>query len=282
VLRDGLLGSPYSLTEARVIFELAQRRVTELTELRQTLQIDAGYLSRILAHFEADGIAVREPSGSDRRRQRVGLTGAGREAFRVLDRRSTAEIGALLARVGEDDQRRLVGHMEAIRAILEGRTTTAPKLRVPRPGELGWVVERHGALYAQEYGWNESFEALVARIVADYLDNRDSKRERVWIAELGGEPVGCVFCVRKEERVAQLRLLLVEPSARGIGIGTRLVHECIRFARRSGYERIVLWTNDVLIDARRIYERVGFELADQEEHRSFGRRLVGQHWSRSL
>jgi DNA-binding MarR family transcriptional regulator/GNAT superfamily N-acetyltransferase len=265
-----------------VIFELAQRDASELADLRRVLNIDAGYMTRILARFETDGIATRERSRADGRRQVIALTDRGREVFEMLDQRSGEEIRALLSRLTEDDQGRVIGAMGAIRRVLEGSPRPEPCLRPPRPGDFGWVVQRHGVFYAEEYGWDESFEALVARIVADYIDHRDPKRESAWIAEVYGEPVGCVFCCKKEENVAQLRLLLVEPSIRGMGIGTRLVDECVRFARRAGYRHLMLWTNDVLEDARRIYERAGFELVEEEPHRSFGQELVGQNWRRKL
>lgn len=283
LLRAGLLSTPYSLTEARVIFELAQRDATELAELRRILDMDPGYLSRIVARFKADGLVATERSPTDARRQVIRLTDRGREAFEMLDERSSGEVGALLAPLSEEEQRRLIGAMGAIEEILGDSRPPEPFLLRPLgPGDYGWVVHRHGVLYGEEYGWDESFEALVARIVADYLEHHDPKRESAWIAELDGEPVGCVFCTRKEEKVAQLRLLLVEPSARGMGIGTRLVEECMRFARRAGYEQIMLWTNDVLDDARRIYERAGFELREQGRHRSFGHDLVEQTWWRTL
>lgn len=283
VLREGLLRSPYSLTEARVIFELAQRDVTEVVELRRLLDIDAGYLSRILARFEADVLAARQRSGTDGRRQVVRLTDRGRAAFEMLDARSADETRALLSRLTEQGQRRLVAAMGAIRQLLEDSSGPEPcVLRAPAPGDLGWVVHRHGVLYAREYGWDDSFEALVARIVADYVDNRDPQREGAWIAELGGQPVGCVLCVKREDDVAQLRCLLVEPSCRGRGIGARLVDECVDFARQAGYARLTLWTNDVLEQARRVYERAGLELVEEYRHHSFGHRLTGQHWSRAL
>jgi DNA-binding MarR family transcriptional regulator/N-acetylglutamate synthase-like GNAT family acetyltransferase len=282
-LREGLLRTPYSLTEARVIFELAQRDSTELVGLRRLLDIDAGYLTRILTRFEADGLVAKERSPRDRRRQVIRLTGKGRAAFRTLDRRSAKAVRELLSGLGAGEQRRLLGAMGAIQGILEdSQPGELYVLRPPQPGDLGWVVQRHGSLYREEYGWDETFEALVVRIVADYAVRRDPKREAAWIAELDGEPVGCVFCTRKEETVAKLRLLLVEPWARGFGIGTRLVEECVEFARGVGYERITLWTNDVLTDARHIYERAGFRLTDEEPHRSFGHDLVGQHWWREL
>jgi DNA-binding MarR family transcriptional regulator/GNAT superfamily N-acetyltransferase len=283
LLREGLLRSPYSLTEARVIFELAQRRSTDLAELRRRVDIDAGYLSRILARFETDGLATRERSKADGRRQIIRLTAQGWAAFKMLDARSTEQIRALLSRLTDEEQRRLIGAMKIIEEIVERSPRPEPYLLRPLgPGDFGWVVHRHGVLYAEEYGWDESFEGLVARIVGDYVDHRDPRRENAWIAEVDGEPVGCVFCVKKEERTAQLRLLLVDPRARGMGIGSRLVEECMRFARRAGYEQMLLWTNDVLEDARRIYERAGFTLVEEERHHSFGHDLVGQNWSRAL
>jgi DNA-binding MarR family transcriptional regulator/GNAT superfamily N-acetyltransferase len=283
VLEEGLLRTPYSLTEARTIFELAQRPTTELGDLRRTLGIDAGYLSRILSRFESDGLLTKDRSAADGRRQVIQLTRAGRKVFETLNHRSADENRKLLSRLSADEQRRLVGAMTTIRQLLEGAPIRQPfRLRPLAPGDYGWVVQRHGALYAEEYGWDETFEALVARIVADYVYQRDPRRENAWIAELDGEPVGCIFCVKKEAKVAQLRLLLVEPQARGAGIGSKLVDECIRFARRAGYTQMMLWTNDVLVDARRVYERFGFTLIEEERHHSFGHDLVGQNWSIAL
>lgn len=283
LLRDGLLRTPYSLTEARVIFELAQRDATEVVDLRRSLDLDAGYLSRILARFETDGLVAKERSASDGRRQVIRLTVQGRKTFRMLDRRSSHEISKMLLALSDEEQRRLIGAMGAIEEILQGsRQSPSYLIRPPRPGDFGWVVHRHGVLYAEEYGWDETFEGFVARIVADYVDKHDARREAVWIAEVDGEPVGCVFCAEKNLRMAQLRLLLVEPRARGMGIGARLVQECMDFARRAGYAEMTLWTNDVLLDARRIYERAGWKLVEESKHRSFGRDLVGQHWWVSL
>ena len=283
LLREGLLSSPYSLTEARVIFELAQREPTDLSELRRALGMDAGQLSRVVGRLEESRLLARERSREDRRRQLVRLTRKGRGAFETLDRRSAAEVGALLERLGEDEQRRLLDSMAAIQEILGDSPPPAPfVVREPEPGDFGWIVERHGALYAEEYGWDERFETLVARIVAEHAAAADPSRERTWIAELGGRRAGCVMCVAKDERVARLRLLLVEPWARGMGIGARLVDECIRFARAAGYEEMVLWTNDVLAHARPIYERAGFELVGEQPHADFGKRVVGQTWSRPL
>ena len=283
LLRGGYLDSPYSLTEARVLFELAQAGATErgdseISALRRSADIDAGYLSRILARFEADGLITRRRSDTDARRRVITLTSAGEHAFRGLDQRSAEQIGALLDRLTEAEQQRLTAAMATIREIAGPRDRPAAfVLRAPRPGDLGWVIGRNGALYAQEYGWDASYEALVARIVADYA-GRDDPGEAGWIAELDGSPVGCVFCMRKSASTAQLRLLLVEPRARGRGLGERLVAECLAFARRAGYTEIVLWTNDVLAAARRIYQRAGFELVDSDQHHSFGHDLAGQNW----
>lgn len=279
LLREGLLDTPYSLTEARIIFELAREDRTEAGQLRRWLDIDAGYLSRILARFEADGIVSRSRSPQDARRQVIGLTSTGRAVFAKLDALSASQIRSLLAGLPAGRRAALLSAMAGIREALDstprGETLV---LRAPGPGDLGWVVQRNAALYAAEYGWDSSYEALVARIVADYAGRADHKREAAWIAELDGRPAGCVFCMRKSEEVAQLRLLLVEPHARGRGIGERLVAECVSYARRTGYREIVLWTNDVLHAARRIYQRAGFELIGSEEHHSFGHDLVAQDW----
>ena len=283
LLGSGLLGTAHPLPQARILFELGRRDVSEVADLRRGLELDRGYLSRLLGSMEADGLIARDRSPQDARRQEVRLTEAGAKAYAELDARSSQEIRALLEELPEDDQRRLLAAMQVVEDVLgdagHPRTFT---LRHPRSGDYGWVVQRHGALYSEEYGWDESFEALVARIVANYIDHRDPRRECAWIAEAGGRPVGCVFCVRKDDDAAQLRLLLVEPAARGMGIGTRLVDESLAFARQAGYSSITLWTNDVLHDARRIYERAGFTLAEEQRHHSFGHDLVGQHWSRGL
>jgi DNA-binding MarR family transcriptional regulator/N-acetylglutamate synthase-like GNAT family acetyltransferase len=278
-LREGLLDTPYSLTEARIIFELAREDRTEAGQLRRWLDIDAGYLSRILARFEADGIVGRSRSPQDARRQVIGLTATGRAVFAKLDALSASQVRGLLAGLPAGRRAGLLSGMAGVREALDGAPgQDTLVLRAPVPGELGWVVQRNAALYAAEYGWDESYEALVARIVADYAARADHKREAAWIAELDGQPAGCVFCMRKSEDVAQLRLLLVEPHIRGRGIGERLVADCVAFARRTGYREIVLWTNDVLHAARRIYQRAGFELVSSEEHHSFGHDLVAQDW----
>jgi DNA-binding MarR family transcriptional regulator/GNAT superfamily N-acetyltransferase len=287
LLRPDLAGSAFGLTEARVLFELAHRGDIAVSELRCELDLDAGYLSRILSGFTASGLAAREKSAADGRRQVVRLTEKGRRAFDELDGLQEGAIDTLLAPLDDGQRTRLVGAMGQIRRMLSKETHRAGVvLRPPQPGDLGWVVERHGARYAAEYGWDATFEALVARIVAEFAERRDTRREAAWIAELDGERVGCVFCMASNnpeaEHTAQLRLLLVEPSARGAGVGSRLVDECLRFARRSGYRRITLWTNDVLLGARRIYERAGFGCDRRESHRSFGHDLVGEYWSRDL
>jgi DNA-binding MarR family transcriptional regulator/N-acetylglutamate synthase-like GNAT family acetyltransferase len=283
LLRGKYLETPYSLTEARLLFELAQRDASEVTDLRRVVDIDAGYLSRILARFEADGLITRQRSAADGRRQVIQLTGAGRSVVAGLDARSAEQTRDMLAAVYHHDQRRL---LEAMRVITETLTgSPQPRgflLRPPRPGDMGWVVQRNAAVYAEEFGWDSSYEALVARIVADYVDHRDPDAETAWIAEVDSTPAGCVFCVRENATTARLRLLLVEPWARGLGIGSRLVTEVLRFARQTGYSQLTLWTNDVLADARRIYQRAGFTLDDENRHHSFGKDLTGQNWSRAL
>ncbi|GIG91294.1 bifunctional helix-turn-helix transcriptional regulator/GNAT family N-acetyltransferase [Plantactinospora endophytica] len=282
-LDEGLVRTPFSLADARVLYELAQRPATEVPALRRELALDPGYLSRILSRFAADGLVERSQSTVDARRQVVTLTEAGRAAYDLLNERTQAEIEALLARLTETDRGRLVEAMRTIRGVLgEPVPPRAYLLRPVGPGDLGWVVHRHGVRYAEEYGWDVTCEALIARIVAEYADQRDPQRENAWIAELDGTPVGSVFCVRRDDEVAQLRLLLVEPAARGMGIGSRLVDECLRFARQAGYREIMLWTNDVLGEARRIYQKAGFELRDQAPHHSFGHDLVEQTWWRRL
>jgi DNA-binding MarR family transcriptional regulator/GNAT superfamily N-acetyltransferase len=289
VLDEGLLGTPYSVTEARVLFELAQADATDVADLRRSLRLDSGYMSRIAARLEADGLVTRAPSGRDARRQVLALTPRGREVFADLDARSADQVTHLLDKLGDADQERLVTAMGTVRSLLGSAqggglpaTARTVVLREPGPGDLGWVVARHGALYAAEYGWSAEFEGLVARIVADYAAGHDPRREAAWIAELDGEPVGCVFCVARDETTAQLRILLVEPAARGLRIGARLVAECLRFATAAGYESMMLWTNDVLTSARRIYEAAGFRLVEEEPHHSFGQDLVGQVWERRL
>lgn len=278
LLREGLLDTPYSLTESRVLFELGSSGLASPTALAEELQLDLGYVSRVLSRLKERGLVRRDESDEDRRRQIVSLTTKGLKAFELLDERSSHEVRRLLGRLSDDAQERLLACTREIEALLGEKTSPTVVLRPPVSGDFGWVVQRHGEIYAQEYGWDETFEALVARIVADFIERRDPKREAAWIAEVDGERVGCVFCMRKEDHVAQLRILLVEPSTRGMGIGTRLVDECVRFARRTGYRQLMLWTNDVLVDARLIYERAGFRLVEEEKHHSFGHDLTGQNW----
>jgi DNA-binding MarR family transcriptional regulator/GNAT superfamily N-acetyltransferase len=283
LLRGKYLDTPYSLTEARILFELAQRADSEVTDLRRTVDIDAGYLSRILSRFESDALITRQRSAADGRRQVIRLTDNGRSVVTGLDGRSAAQTRDMLAAVPDDERHRLLDAMHVITEVLSG--APAPRgyvLRAPQAGDMGWVVQRNGAVYAEEFGWDASYEALVARIVADYVDQRDPECEAAWIAEVDGVRAGCVFCVRENATTARLRLLLVEPWARGLGIGGRLVEEVLRFARRAGYSDITLWTNDVLADARRIYQRAGFTLDNESRHHSFGVDLVGQNWSRPL
>jgi DNA-binding MarR family transcriptional regulator/GNAT superfamily N-acetyltransferase len=284
VLREGLLKSPFSLTQSRVLYELAHRAECTATGLGRDLGLDAGYLSRILGDFEKRGLLARKPSDTDGRQSLLRLTRKGQKAFAPLHARSREEISAMLTRLSGAEQGRLIEAMLTIEELLGARPEPkAPYLLRPhQPGDMGWVVHRHGVLYAQEYGWDEQFEALVAGITAKFIQHYDPKRERCWIAEKDGEIVGSVFLVKRSATVAKLRLLLVEPSARGLGIGTRLVGETIQFARRAGYRKIALWTNSVLVSARRIYEAAGFRLVDQEPHHSFGKDLVGESWELKL
>ncbi|WP_020669192.1 bifunctional helix-turn-helix transcriptional regulator/GNAT family N-acetyltransferase [Amycolatopsis nigrescens] len=285
VLDEGPADAEYSLSEARLIFELSRQETTQVADLRRRLELDAGYASRLLGRLEERGLLARDRCESDARRQVVRLTEAGRAAFRVLDARSTEQIGGLLERFGDQDQRRLLGAMDTIANLVTAEPPADPALvlRPPAPGDFGWVVHRHGALYAEEYGWDEGFEALVARVVADYVDGRDPDREAGWIAELNGERAGCVFCTRgPDERTAKLRLLLVEPAARGAGVGRRLVGECLAFAKASGHTAIELWTVDLLAAARRIYQQAGFRLVAEEPFEGFGHPLTSQTWRLEL
>jgi len=283
VLRGKYLDTAYSVTEARVLFELAQRETAEVGDLRRIIDLDQGYLSRILTRFESGGLVTRQKSAADARRQQIALTPAGREAIGVLDTRAASQIADLLSGIRPGDQSRLLDAMRTITDVLtETKRPRGYLLREPRPGDFGWVIARNGALYAEEYGWDLTYEALVARIVAEYVDNFDPTAEAALIAEVDGVPAGCVFCVRDSDTTARLRLLLVEPWARGLGIGGRLVDEVLRFARQAGYTRITLWTNDVLTSARRIYQRAGFTLDSENQHHSFGKDLTGQNWSRPL
>lgn len=284
VLEEGLLDSAFSLTEARVLYELANRENPAAADLCRDLGLDAGYLSRILGRLVRQGLLTKSAGQADGRRRGLALTEAGRSAFAALDEASREEVSALLNGLSSAGRERLLGAMATIARLLGGQPAPGISyiLRPPRPGDLGRVISRHGALYAEEYGWDETFEAFVAGIVADFAKSRDPKRERCWIAEVDGEAVGAVFLVRQDDEVSKLRMLYVEPEARGLGIGARLVEEAIRFARRAGYRKMTLWTNDILTAARRIYEMAGFTLVREEPHRSFGHDLVGQYWELPL
>jgi DNA-binding MarR family transcriptional regulator/GNAT superfamily N-acetyltransferase len=283
MLGPRFLATPHTLAEARVLFELAQSGQAEVAVLRRRMRIDAGHLSRLLSRLEHRGLIARERSAVDGRRQLARLTDAGAADFAELDRRSADDTAARLAGLGGAERRRLVAALAEVRRLLQpAEPDRTVALRAPGAGELGWIVRRHGELYSEEYGWSADFEVLVARIVADYAEQHDPEREAAWIAEVDGAPGGCVLCVRHDDAVAKLRLLLVEPRARGLGLGERLVGQCIAFARGAGYRELTLWTNDTLVHARRIYERAGFELVDEEPHHSFGHDLVGQTWTLAL
>jgi len=284
ILDEGLLQSPFTLTEARIIYELAHHAQTTAAELGAELKLDAGYLSRILRDFEKRDLLIKQSSPTDGRQFNLSLSPAGESAFAILNSRSRQQIESLLAQHTPADQVRLVEAMHTIQSLLG----SPPERRVPyilrphQPGDMGWVVARHGVLYNREYGWNEEFEGLVAGIVAGFIQNYDSRRERCWIAERNGENVGSVFVVKQSDEVAKLRMLLVEPSARGLGIGVRLVDECLRFARQVGYRRMTLWTNSILTAARNIYIKAGFQLVASEPYHSFGHDLVSETWERDL
>lgn len=283
VLGEGLLESPFSLTEARLLYELAQRERATASGLCRDLGLDAGYVSRMLRRFEKQRLIQRTRSASDGRQSFLALTPAGREAFGGLNRRSRDEVAALLKPLGASEQERLVAAMAGIKQLLAAEPTAAPwRLREQRPGDMGWVASRHGALYAEEFGWDESFEALVAEIVAAFIREFDAARERCWIAERDGKRVGSVFLVRRSALEAKLRLLLVEPEARGTGLGAALVGSCIGFARAAGYRKLTLWTQSILLAARRLYANAGFRRVREEPHRSFGQDLVGEYWELDL
>jgi DNA-binding MarR family transcriptional regulator/GNAT superfamily N-acetyltransferase len=284
VLREGLLNSPFSLAEVRVLYELAHRNYPTATELASELGLDPGYLSRLLQRFDKGKLIRRETSPRDGRQQHLSLTAAGRRAFAPLEQRSNREVSAMLSKLTTAGRNDLLSAMRTIETLLGDRPPSkAPfVLRPHQPGDMGWVVHRHGVLYSQEYGWDERFEALVAEITAKFIHNFDPKHERCWIAETDNGIAGSVFLVRKSREIAKLRLLLVEPEARGLGIGKRLVEECVRFARQAGYRKITLWTQQILTAARHIYQSAGFELVDQERHSSFGSDLVGETWELKL
>jgi len=284
VLREGLLHTPYSLTESRILYEIANRDQVIAAELAKDLGLDPGYLSRILDRLEQKGLIRKEQVPSDGRQRLLRLTPDGEAAASLLDQRSREEIGEMLGNLSEQDQNRLIQAMNTIEQLLgEGLKYSEPYvLRQHEPGDMGWIVHMHGRLYAEEYGWDERFEALVAQICSDFINRYNPDRERCWIAEMDGQIVGSVMVVQESDEAAKLRLLLVDPRARGLGLGKRLVDECVRFARRKGYKKLVLWTNHVLVQARNIYQKAGFVLVKQEPHRSFGPELIGETWELSL
>jgi DNA-binding MarR family transcriptional regulator/GNAT superfamily N-acetyltransferase len=280
-LRAGLLSSPHPLPEARLLYELGSRGTCSAADLGRDLDLDAGYLSRLLQSLKRRGLLRAARSAQDARRSELSLTARGRKAYAQLDSRSRDEVAGMLGGLAGGERERLVGAMRTVEGLLEGKPADVA-LRAHRPGDIGWVVSRHGALYAAEYGWDERFEALVAQIAAKFIQQLDPARERCWIAEAAGEPLGCVFVVRQSAATAKLRLLLVEPRARGSGLGRRLVRECIAFARDKGYRKLVLWTQSNLAAARAIYKAEGFNLVSTEKHNSFGARLTGEYWQLKL
>jgi DNA-binding MarR family transcriptional regulator/N-acetylglutamate synthase-like GNAT family acetyltransferase len=284
VLREGLLKTPFSLTQARVLYELGAHPGVRSADLIGKLGLDPGYLSRLLQGFEKQGLVKRTNSRQDGRVNLLALTAKGRAEFERLNTRSQVEIAEMLDGIGGPQRQQLVDSMTAIRRLLEpsGEAEPAFIVRTHQPGDIGWVVARHGELYTQEYQWDSSFEGLVGKIAGEFLMHFDEQCERCWVAERGGERIGTVFLVKQSKTVAKLRLLLVEPSARGLGVGSRLVDECIAFARQCGYRKLTLWTNDILHAARHIYERAGFQLVKEEKHHSFGHDLTGQYWALRL
>jgi len=282
-LQQGYMGSSFPLPQARVLYELGQRGECTASELGADLDLDLGYLSRLLHGLKRQGMVQGEAAREDARRVRLSLTARGRKAYQQLDTRSRDLVAGMLGQLAAPEQARLVGALQAVESVLE-RKEEGPQitLRSHRSGDMGWVIQRHGALYCDERGWGEGFEALVAGIAKDFLENFDASRERCWIAEMDGEPVGCVFVVKQNRSIAKLRLLLVEPKARGRGLGRRLVEECIAFARAKGYRKLVLWTQSNLAEARRIYKAAGFSLVKKQLHQDFGVKLTGEYWELRL
>jgi DNA-binding MarR family transcriptional regulator/GNAT superfamily N-acetyltransferase len=285
-LDEGLLHTKFSLAEARVIYELAMREIPTAKEVAEALALDTGYLSRILSKFEQAGLIKRNASGRDSRASEITLTRKGRNAFGKLNTRSEEQARALLRTLLPADRGQLIGSMRTIQNILARPQRNSPAfvLRPHRVGDMGWVASREGTAYAEEYGWDQTFEALVARIVSEFVTNFDPSREHCWMADADGQSVGHIFLVRHPERpdTAKLRLLFVEPAARGMGLGKALVNECVQFARSAGYRKIVLWTQSMLLPAIRTYENAGFRLVEEQPHHSFGKDLVGQTWELNL
>lgn len=284
VLRAGLLDSDCTLTEVRVLYEIAHRQRPLASDLVRDLGLDAGYLSRILAKFARRGWLKRERSGEDARKAHLHLTAKGKSAFQSLDARARDEIGALLAPLPREKQAKLHGHLQNVQSLLSAELAPSGglTLREHRPGDMGWIVQKHGALYTQEYGWNDEFEALVAEICAKFLREFDPAVERCWIAERDAVPVGCIMLVRHSRTIAKLRLLLVDPSQRGLGVGNALVQECLAFARAAGYRKMTLWTQSILGAARKLYEGHGFRKVASQPHASFGAKLVAETWELDL
>jgi DNA-binding MarR family transcriptional regulator/GNAT superfamily N-acetyltransferase len=288
VLRKTYLDSSYSLGEMRVLYEIAHGRKATASNIARALDLDAGYLSRVLRNFEKRGLITRKTSLQDARQSHLALTARGRQTFAPLEQRSQRQTAAMLGNLTPAQQSRLVAAMESIETLLGGEAAEKASekphtvLRQPRPGDFGWIVARHAELYAREYGWTEPFEGLCAKIVADFANENDPRRERCWIAELAGENVGCVMLVRDSNTVARIRLLLVDPKARGLKLGQRLVDECVRFARAAGYSKITLWTHSVLKAARHIYEKAGFRLTGTETHKSWSKPVTSEFWDMDL
>jgi DNA-binding MarR family transcriptional regulator/GNAT superfamily N-acetyltransferase len=286
VLHEGLLGSPLSLTEGRIVYEIANRALTTATDLRDDLGLDAGYLSRILKALEARAVIQRTISQSDGRQALLTLTAQGRRLYGQINTASKREIADLIAPLGTQDRRKLVSAMATVERLLtepkDGDGQPAVILRPHRPGDIGWVISRHGALYAEEYGWDITFEALVAKVAGEFIENFNPATDRCFIADRDGEILGSAFVVAKDATTAKLRLVYVESGARGTGLGRRLVEACMQFAKGAGYRRMTLWTNDILLPARRLYEILGFVMTASEPHRSFGHDLVGETWERDL
>jgi DNA-binding MarR family transcriptional regulator/GNAT superfamily N-acetyltransferase len=284
VLQEGFLGSAFSLTQGRVLYEIAHREKPTAAAVGAELGLDAGYLSRVLRGFKKDGLIRTERSEADGRETLLSLTARGKKAIAKLDQRSNEDVTARLRGVAEADQLRLVGAMNEIESVLAPRAAESEPyiLRPHQPGDMGWVVSRQGLLYVEEYGWDEQYEALAAKIAANFIEKFDARRERCWIAERKGEIVGAVFLVKHSKTVAKLRLLHVESSARGLGIGKRLVDECVQFARRVGYKKITLWTQSILLAARAIYKQAGFRCVARKRHHSFGKDLVAETWELRL
>ncbi len=292
VLRKTFLDSTYSLGEARVLYEIANSRAPTASDIGRALDLDAGYLSRVLRNFEKRGLIQRKVSANDARQSHLALSPRGRKAYAPLEQRSQGDTAAMLGQLTAADQTRLITAMRTIETLLGGEAGTNPPgkpsgnlsyaLRAPLPGDFGWIIKRHAEIYAREYRWTEPFEGLCAQIVADFANKSASKRERCWIAEMNGENVGCVFLAEDSAKVARIRLLLVDPKARGLGLGARLTDECIRFARDAGYQKITLWTHSVLTAARHIYQKAGFKLTRSERRKSWGRSVVSEHWDLEL